>query len=74
MDSTLKRYRGATKAFAIFLSERYPDLEEAGEWDDAIVEFKQSYPLKKSEMENLVAAIEYLFHIFEANSLGPKPY
>ena len=74
MDSTLKRYRGATKAFAIFLSEKYPDLEEAGEWDDAIVEFKQSYPLRKSEMENLVAAIEYLFPIFEANSLGPKPY
>ena len=25
------------------------------------MEFKQSYPLKKSEMENMVAAIEYLF-------------
>ena len=43
------------------LSDHYPVLEEAREWDDAIVEFKQSYPLKKSEMENLVAAIARIY-------------
>ena len=46
-----KRYRYATLVYYISLSEHYPDLEEAGEWVDDIVEFTRSYPVKKIEMD-----------------------
>ena len=56
--TTLKRYRQAAARFAEFLSERFP-FAELDDWDDALVEYKDSESVTKSEFEMLIAALDF---------------
>ena len=61
----MDRYRAAARPFAEWLTEHGFGPTHATEWDDLIVEYKNDRFPKKSEFENLVAAIELLFPGFK---------
>ena len=46
-------------AVAYFLVRAFPEASEPDDIDDAIMEYKQSKTMTKSEFENLIAALEH---------------
>ena len=67
MDSTLKKYRRATVAFAAFVGDYFPWIDTAAEYDDALAEFKDLHRPRKSDFETLVAAVEWRFPQFKGH-------
>ena len=65
LQSTHQRYRAALNPFINFLQERGFSPVHAGEFDDLAVECKNFSRFKKSQFENLVAAIELVVPPFK---------
>ena len=60
-DTITKRYRKVILAFYLFAVAELPFICGAGELDDALVEYKQSAYVSKSDFEALTAAVEFVF-------------
>ena len=60
-DSSMKRYRKVILAFFLFAAAELPFISGPSELDDALVEYKQSAYVTKSDFESLTAAVEFLF-------------
>ena len=58
---SLDRYRRATAPFCAWLHARGFNPSDADEVDDLVVEFKQDSALTKSQFEQLVAGIEFIW-------------
>ena len=67
-DNTLQRYRKAVLKFAAWLGENFPDIENAADFDEALVEYKQGHAVSKAELEAMVASLEFRFRISRAIS------
>jgi hypothetical protein len=64
-ELSLSRYRIACKPFISFLDEFRLNPSTAEEFDDLIVEYKNIKGISKSQLEQLIAAIEFLFPRFK---------
>jgi len=58
---TLKIYRKAGLAFALWSQNNHLSLTTADRWDDALVEYKNAVVLSKSQFANTVASVEMFF-------------
>ena len=63
---TLDRYRQAAKLFVGFCLEFDLSPVSALDFDEALIECKVAKNPKKAALENLVAAVEFFSHVFEA--------
>ena len=59
--ATLDTYRKATFPFTTWLFDNHCSPNNSGEWDDLMVEYKNSEGLTKSRFQNLVAAVSFFF-------------
>ena len=53
------------KNFAKWLGDNFPDIEDAADFDEALVEYKQSHSVSKAEFEAMVASLEFRFPHFK---------
>ena len=58
-EGTTRRYQLALQGFTDFALREFPYIATAEDFDDAVMEYKQSKTLTKSEFENLIAALEH---------------
>ena len=66
-EQSVRRYQEAIRPFAECLHEIFPALQGAEDFDDALVEWKQSAPVSKANFELAVAGVEHLFSKFRKN-------
>ncbi len=59
--ATLQRYRDAGVRFSDWLRAEGLCPRTSEEWDDLLVEFKQTYLTKMTEFETLVGSVEFFF-------------
>ena len=64
-DNTLQRYRKAVLKFAVWLGDNFPDIEDAADFDEALVEYKQGHAVSKAEFEAMVSSLEFRFPHFK---------
>ena len=60
-EKTIERYRQAARVFSDWLEENRLHPETVGEWDDLLVEWKNSTRPSRSKFNTTVASIEFFF-------------
>ena len=66
-EQSLRRYQQATLPVAAFLGDIFPDLRGAEDFDDALVEYKQSARISQANFELTVVGLEHLFPMYRGN-------
>ena len=68
-EKTIERYRAAARVFSDWLEDNYLRPENVGEWDDLLVEWKNSTRPSRSKFNTTVASIEFFSPRYQSGLL-----